>query len=57
MPRNYGPRKINLSPLHMLEMWRDLQGTAQTDSREGRTEQVQMDRYHDPQNGGKAHIL
>jgi len=51
MPRNYGQRKENLSPVHMLEMWRDLQGASQTESTEGRTEQVQMDRHrpsHDP---------
>jgi hypothetical protein len=56
--RNNGPRKINLSPLHVLEIRGDLQGATQTDRMEGRKEQVQMDRNHpshDPQNGGKAH--
>jgi len=56
--RNNGPRKINLRPLHVLEIRGDLEGTTHTDRMEGRKEPVQMDRNHprhDPQNGGKAH--
>jgi hypothetical protein len=56
--RNNGARQINLSPLHVLEIQADLEGTTQTDSMVGRKEPVQINRNHpshDPQNGGKAH--